>query len=67
LQIADQIEAEGLEATNSLVYSRALGHRGDVVVVMKSRRAEKNGGTVAVLEAEEEELPAPPRASYRKT
>jgi hypothetical protein len=57
LQIAQELEQEGLEATNSAVYSRALGHRGDVVQVMKARRAERNGG-VALLE-EEPEPPAP--------
>jgi hypothetical protein len=56
LEIADQVEAEGLEATNSLVYSRALGHRGDVVQVMKSRRAEQgNGGNVAVVDLPEDD------------
>jgi hypothetical protein len=58
LQIADDLEAEGLEATNSAVYSRALGHRGDVVQTMKERRAERNGnGNVTVLDAEPEDSP----------
>jgi hypothetical protein len=60
LQVADELEAEGLEATNSAVYSRALGHRGDVVTVMKARRAERgNGGTVAVADDDDDEIPQP--------
>src|SRR4029434_7393843 len=55
LAIAQELEDQGLEATNSAVYSRALGHRGDVVLAMKARRAERNGGNVAVLEEEAEE------------
>jgi len=54
LDIAHELEEQGLEATNSAVYSRALGHRGDVVQVMKARRAERGGG-VAVAEDEEPE------------
>jgi hypothetical protein len=50
LDIAQELEDQGLEATNSAVYSRALGHRGDVVQVMKARRAERGGSDVAVLE-----------------
>ena len=38
-QIADELESQGLTATNSAVYARALGHRGHVVAVMKERRA----------------------------
>jgi hypothetical protein len=58
LQIAHELEDQGLEATNSAVYSRALGHRGDVVQVMKARRAERgNGGSVAVLDAEDDAIP----------
>jgi hypothetical protein len=55
LQIADELEAEGLPATNSAVYSRALGHRGHVVQVMRDRRAARveAGGTVAVEEEDE--------------
>jgi hypothetical protein len=66
LQIAEELENEGLEATNSAVYSRALGHRGDVVQTMKARRALLNGG-VAVLELEEapEEDEAPSTAGRR--
>jgi hypothetical protein len=49
LQIAQELEEQGLEATNSAVYSRVFGHRGDVVAVMRDRRAERgNGGSVAV-------------------
>jgi hypothetical protein len=61
LDIAQELEEQGLEATNSLVYSRALGHRGDVVQVMKARRAARNGGDVAVLDADDEddEIPQP--------
>jgi hypothetical protein len=59
LQVADELEEQGLEATNSAVYSRALGHRGDVVTVMKARRAERNGGTVAVADAEDDVIPEP--------
>jgi hypothetical protein len=55
LQVAADLEAEGLEATNSAVYSRALGHRGDVVQVMKARRAERGGSAVAVAEDDEPE------------
>ena len=65
LQIADDLESQGLPATNSLVYYRALGYRGDVVTVMKTRRAERvAAGDVAVIEedeepeAEEAEIPA---------
>jgi hypothetical protein len=59
LAIAQELEDQGLEATNSAVYSRALGHRGDVVLAMKARRAERNGGNVAVLEEEEAEEATP--------
>jgi hypothetical protein len=59
LQVAADLEAEGLEATNSAVYARALGHRGDVVAVMRDRRRER-GGAVAVLDAEEPEADETP-------
>jgi hypothetical protein len=58
LAIADELEAAGLPATNSAVYSRALGHRGHVVQVMKARRAarlEAGGVLVAEEEADESE------------
>jgi hypothetical protein len=59
LQIALELEEQGLETTNSAVYSRALGHRGDVVAVMRDRRASQSGGDVAVLEADDDEIPQP--------
>jgi hypothetical protein len=65
IQIADDLEAEGLEATNSAVYSRALGHRGDVVQVMKQRRAERGNGNGAVALLEDDVIP-PPTASELK-
>jgi hypothetical protein len=54
LDIADELEAQGMPATNSAVYARALGHRGDVTAVMQERRALRNSG-VAVIEGETEE------------
>ena len=67
LAIAEELEAQGLPATNSAVYG-ALGHRGHVVAVMKERRAQQAGG-VAVAEEEEDEPEAtrrqPPR--FRRT
>jgi hypothetical protein len=61
LEIAAALEAEGQIATNSAVYSRALGYRGHIVAVMKQRRAERaEASGVAVLE--EEELPEPSAA-----
>jgi hypothetical protein len=56
LQIADELESQGLTATNDAVFAKALGHRGDVVQTMKQRRAERAGagGDVAVLEEDEE-------------
>jgi hypothetical protein len=59
LQIAEELEAEGLKASNSAVYARALGHRGYVVAVMKERRSSQAGG---VAEPEDEELPEPSAA-----
>src|SRR5262245_34156642 len=55
LQIADELEEQGLIATNSAVYARALGHRGDVTQVMKARRASRGEGNVALLEEDEPE------------
>jgi hypothetical protein len=55
LAIADELESQGLVATNSAVYSRALGHRGHVVQVMKARRAARlEAGGVLVAEEEDE-------------
>ena len=55
LQIADELESQGLTATNSSVYARALGYRGHVVATMKQRRAERAAlGGVAVVEEEED-------------
>jgi hypothetical protein len=56
LQIADELESQGLVATNSAVYSRALGHRGHVVAVMRDRRAARlDAGGVLVAEEEDDE------------
>jgi hypothetical protein len=57
LQIAQELESQGLPATNSSFYSRALGHMGHVVAVMKERRAQQaaQAGGVAVAEVLEEE------------
>ena len=56
LAIAEELESQGLTATNSSVYTRALGHRGHIVAVMKARRAERaTAGGVAVIEEPEEE------------
>ena len=53
LAIAEELESQGLLATNSSVYARALGHRGHVVQVMKARRAARaEAGGVAVAEEE---------------
>jgi hypothetical protein len=58
LDVADELEAQGLPATNSRVYALVMGHRGHVVQVLKARRAERAGtGEVAVLEDEDEETP----------
>ena len=58
LEVAAELEAQGLAATNSAVYARALGHRGHVVAVMKARRAERAAaGGVAVVEDPEDEEP----------
>ena len=60
VQIADELEQQGLPATNSAVYARALGYRGHVVQVMKERRAERAAaGGVAVIEEPEEEDDGP--------
>jgi hypothetical protein len=59
LQVADELEAEGLDATNSAVYARVMGHRGHVVQVMKARRAERGGGSVAVAEEDDDQIPEP--------
>ena len=59
LAIADELESQGLTATNSAVYARALGHRGHVVQTLKQRRAAQAAlGGVAVVEAEAEEQEA---------
>jgi hypothetical protein len=55
LAVADELEAQGLPATNAAVYAICLGHRGHVVQVLKHRRAERNRGGVTVLEAEEDD------------
>jgi hypothetical protein len=58
LQIADELESQGLLATYSSIYTRELGHRGHVVAVMKQRRAERaEASGVAVAEEEEDETP----------
>jgi hypothetical protein len=74
LQIADELESQGLVATNSTVYARALGHRGHVVSLLKQRRAERAAaGGVAVLvteaeddELEDDELAATPAATMKE-
>ena len=57
LQIANDLESQGLPATNSAVYARALGHRGHVVAVMKQRRAggARAGGVVVADDPEDDE------------
>jgi hypothetical protein len=56
LQIADELEAQGLPATSSSFYSRAFGYRGHGVAVMKQRRAER-AAAGGVLVAEEDDEP----------
>jgi hypothetical protein len=65
LAIAQELEDQGLIATNSSVYARALGHRGDVVQTMRDRRAAQRlmGGAVDVAEAEEGDDPEAPEAT----
>jgi hypothetical protein len=60
LDVALELEAQGMVATNSAVYARVLGHRGHVSVVMKARRAQQNGGAVAVAVADVAEDEAAP-------
>ena len=43
LQIADELESQGLTATNSAVYARALGHRGHVVQTLRRQRSAAAG------------------------
>ena len=55
LQIADELEAQGLPATNSAVYAICMGHRGHIVQTLKARRAERAAtGGVAVIDEEDE-------------
>jgi hypothetical protein len=55
LEVADELESQGLPATNSAVYARVMGYRGHVVAVMKARRAERAAaGGVLVAEADDE-------------
>jgi hypothetical protein len=65
LDVAAELEAQGQVATNSAVYSRVMGHRGHVVAAMKARRAERNGGSVAVLD-EDDEIPPPSAAELQE-
>jgi hypothetical protein len=54
LQVADELESQGITATNSAVYAIVMGHRGHVVQTLKQRRAER-AAAGGVLVAEEEE------------
>jgi hypothetical protein len=50
--------AEGKEPSAAAVWARVLGHRPDVQAVMRDRRRAR-GGTVAVLDEEDDGVPAP--------
>jgi hypothetical protein len=69
LEVADELEAQGLPATNSAVYARVMGHRGHVVQTLKARRAERaaaSGVTVAEDEDEAEEMTETPAAELQE-
>jgi hypothetical protein len=58
LEVAAELEAQGLPATNSAVYAICMGHRGHIVRTLKERRAQR-AAAGGVLVAEEEENDEP--------
>src|SRR4029453_3779600 len=63
LEVADELEAQGLPATNSAVYARVMGHRGHAVQTLKPRTA---GGAGAGGGGEAEGMPETPAAELQE-
>jgi hypothetical protein len=59
LQVAAELEAQGLPASNSRVYAICMGHRGHIVQTLKARRAAlaAAGGMTAVDIPDEDDEP----------